>query len=236
LGLLIIVLAIWFFRRRQRRPVSEAWTVAGHSYPGSPQMTSAMSSPRGTVPLTSDDSVYANGPAYYPPVNSWDFPQYGNIYNSSIPAPLGGTLMVSQPRSSIHSGTQNSWTGPIPSSTSPQSPHHSPITAYQASRLSTITETSTPRVGGGSPLANSPASQQTDIYHDAEEGGTDRRSSLPSVSENWSGASLHLTQQPHLRKDPRDVAARSPLGPASPGGIVVGPPNQTSPPVYTLDP
>jgi hypothetical protein len=229
LGLLIIALAVWFCRRRQKRPVSEAWTVAGHSYPGSSQITSTVTSPRSTVRL--DDSIYANNPAYYQPAEGWrSDPQYGNMDGPTAPPPI--------PMSNNSVQVYNSWADTMlnaPARPQPQSVRRSAAIIYQPNRLSTITEKSTPPIGGGSSLANSPASQPTDIYHDTEEGGSDRRTSLPSVNDSRSGPSAYPTQQPHLRRDSRNVATGSQQSSVSTSSVA-SPALRVRPPAYTPDP
>jgi len=241
LGLLIIALAVWFCHRRQKRPASEAWTVAGHSYPGSPQMTSTVTSPRSTIRTAIDDSFYANNPAYYSPTDGSGSPQYANINTTTAPRPRppAGAFLPPQPSgTAIHDpngGSQgyNLWAGAMPNPPQPPQPQpvrRSAAIVYQPNRLSTITEKSTPPIGGGSPLASSPASNQTEIYHDAEEGNSDFGPSLPNVNENRSGPS---TQQPRLRRDPRDVTTRLQQGSASTGAVADGRAYPRRPPAYT---
>ena len=241
---------MWFCYRRQRRPVSEAWSVAGHPYPGSSQISSSMTSPRSTTRLA-DDSVYANNPAYYPPADGWGVEsQYGNMNMNPrrptripVPMPPAGASLLPQSRNATmlyNNGSQgyNSWAEAMPHAPSPpqsQSSRHSSAFVPQLNRLSTITEKSTPPLGGGTPLGNSPASQPGDIYYDAEENGSNRHTSRPtSITDNRSGPS---TQQPHLRRDPRDIALRSQQGLVSTGaGSGDNLAYHRRPPAYTADP
>ena len=250
LGLLIVVLAAWFYRRRQKRPVSEAWTVAGHSYPGSPQMTNTMTTPRSTVRSAIDDSIYANNPAYYPPADGWGpESQYGitDIHAPATHPPMpmppvnGGSLSYTTPVNNATNGYYP-WTDMTPNAPAQQQPqphafHPSAAILYQpGNRLSTITEKSTPPIGGGSSLANSPASQQTDMYFDADEDGSDRRTSPPIVNDNRSGPLTYQIRQPHLRRDSRDVATTSQQGSDSTRSAADGPAYRPRPPAYTSGP
>jgi hypothetical protein len=216
-GLLLVALAAWCCRRQKRRPVSEAWTVASHPHPGSPQMTSTMTAP----PI--HDSTYANNVAYYPHAEGWS------------PDPRFGPLMPNVGGADEY----NAWANAILNTTTPrphsQSVHRNAPMMYQPNRLSTITETSTPPIGGASPLAHSPASQETDIYYDAEEGGPEHPTSLPSISENRTGPSSYPTQKPHLRRDSRDVATRSQQVYVSTSGVADSSAYRNRPPAYTTN-
>lgn len=245
LGLLIIALAMWCCRRQKKRPVSEAWTVAGHSYFASPQMTSIIASPRSTARLAVDDSVYANNPAYYPATDGWGFdPQYGNINVPTAPPPVAmPPAHTSQSRSSTMpnpNDTEGYNSLPetqlnVPPQVQPQFARRNPAIVYDSelSRLSTITEKSTPPLGGSPSLANFPAEQQTDtgsIYYDAEENGSENRTSPSVIIDGRSGPSGYPIHQPHIW---RDVATRSQQGLRSTRSFADSPISRKRPPTYT---
>ncbi|KAF8076981.1 hypothetical protein FPV67DRAFT_1715941 [Lyophyllum atratum] len=166
LALLIVALGIWFCNRRRRRPTSEAWTVAGTPYPGSPQMGPSMS----TAPSSSMNggNNYAYAGVYQPyDNNDWSTPHY------VTPGPIPGAMAPATAASYAHpyatatptrdDDTGSTWQGTT--SQIAQQYMRSP-NRYQPNTLSTITETSTPPLGGGTPLAHSPSSYPTDIGSD----------------------------------------------------------------------
>ncbi|KAF9463646.1 hypothetical protein BDZ94DRAFT_1258190 [Collybia nuda] len=186
LALLIIAAGFWFCARRRRRPVSEAWTVPGHPYPSNSEMTAA--------PMTG-----LNGAANYynQPYNPYG---YGPGGPTAVPVP--GMAPIPHPYANAtgvmyDQGPQqgyNPWPAPMPNV--PQQQLRAP-NRYQPNTLSTITENSTPPVGGGTPLAHSPSSPGTEIYHSAA-------SSLPSGSPyaNASGELARPSEKPMTRYPP----------------------------------
>lgn len=163
IGLLIIVNLFWFFCRRRRRPVSEAWTVEGH--PSTPQMTS----PSATQYTGSYANPYASVTATAAQRTMQDprFGRTGPAYTGSDRPPHQNTRWFSQ---------QNQW-GRSPDNRAPNRLVNQPNT------LSTITEKSTPTYAEGrTPLASSPASHQTELGYQspAQVEGSDRMSSVGS--------------------------------------------------------
>ncbi|KAG6868727.1 hypothetical protein C0993_011665, partial [Termitomyces sp. T159_Od127] len=159
LAVLLILLGIWFFLRRKRRPASEAWTVPGTPYPGSPPVAAAKSN----VPLIEvNGSEYASAGLSQPYDNSWGGgAALGLIPGSMSPVvaaayakPYGNaTSVTDQPSNDGWQGT----TAQI-AQRYMRSPNR-----YQPTTLSTITETS-PQ---GSPLVNSPGSYTGDLSTDS---------------------------------------------------------------------
>ncbi|KAG6898346.1 hypothetical protein C0992_009021 [Termitomyces sp. T32_za158] len=150
LALLLIILGIWFWLRRKRRPVSEAWSVPGTPYPGSPPVSAVKSN----VPL-----IEASGSEYAP---AGIHPAYDNSWGGG--AALG--LIPGAMSPAVAASYAQSYGTAAPTTDHPQDDGWQGTTAqiaqrymrspnrYQPNTLSTITETS-PQ---GSPLANSPGS------------------------------------------------------------------------------
>lgn len=184
-------MVLWFYCRRRKRPVSEAWTVPGHPYSSNPEMNVApVAGPNGA-------SNYYGQPynPSYPSDNGWGASQYG--YGASGPpsAPPPGAMSVVGATSLAHSYTSATGVAPMPQQI--RAPNR-----YQPNTLSTITETSTPTVGGTTPLAYSPSSIGTEIYHDAA-------SSLPSGSP-YPGGSGELPRPQDLGRPSQKPMPRYP--------------------------
>lgn len=195
LALAIIAVGIWFCTRRKRRPTSEAWTVAGTPYPGSPQMGQTMSdAPASTFNGGSD---YAYAGVDQASDNSWSSPHYaspGPIPGAMSPATaatLAHPYATATPVREEYKGDPDIWQGTTAQIA--QRYMRSP-NRYQPNTLSTITETSTPPLGAGTPLAHSPASYPTDIGSDVSVQGN---GSDPSQSRGPPFPSPEKTGYPH---------------------------------------
>ncbi|KAF8967542.1 hypothetical protein BDZ97DRAFT_1755965 [Flammula alnicola] len=171
LGLIVIVLALLYFRRR-KRPVSEAWTVAGMRY-SSP----TSGGPANTPPMTNVTNSHWNAAQSYPQGYPMEQTQQGAWQNSrygyvGMPAPA----IPPQPYNGAYHGGYAY--DQDPQTMAPRAPNR-----YQPGyTLSTITEKSTPRMAEtNASLANSPASLQSDLgYYTAP--ASEGMSSTGSVS------------------------------------------------------
>lgn len=158
LGLLIIVSGVWYFFRRRKRPISEAWTVDGGDYTPSMlrQHSFPVLGPNATNQTWSAEQLYHNG---YSLARSGKLWHNHNPNNENVGMPV--PPIPAQPY--YHGGYQNGISLRTASSRIPN--------RYEAGcGLSTITERSTPQMGEGrTSLGNSPASYQSDLeYHPAE--------------------------------------------------------------------
>ncbi|KAG6874227.1 hypothetical protein C0995_003773 [Termitomyces sp. Mi166 len=160
LALLLVLLGIWFCIRRKRRPKSEAWTVPGTPYPGSPPIAPAMSNVPG---LAVNGGDYAYTGVNQPYDNSWG----GGSAIGLIPGAMSPAVAAAyahpyaSPSSTTDQPKDDEWQGTTAQIA--QRYMRSP-NRYQphVHTLSTITETS-PQ---GSPLANSPGSHLGDLSND----------------------------------------------------------------------
>ncbi|KAG5354006.1 hypothetical protein J132_00755 [Termitomyces sp. J132] len=159
LALLLILLGIWFCIRRKRRPVSEAWTVPGTPYPGSPPVAPMMSSAPGRE-INGGDYVYTDVNQSYN--NSWG----GGPGSSVIPGAMSPAMATAYAHSyastppTTDQPKDDGWQGTTAQIA--QRYMRSP-SRYQPTTLSTITETS-PQ---GSPLANSTGSYAGNLSNDS---------------------------------------------------------------------
>ena len=242
LGLSIIGITIWFCsRRRDKRPPSEAW-LRSNSHAGSPQMSNSFTtSPRSTA---YENPAY---PAYYLPADGQGVErQYGDMNPHTaahLPAPRPQVSNasfgsqgrnVAMPNNNANQG-YNPWTAePLRHAQFPPHPQvesvrHSGAFPSVPSQQSSSTQLSTAQTSGGLLLSNSPASRQTDLYYDIDEGGSDRRTSPPTsiVAGSRPGPSTYPTQQPY--QDPMDAALRLQES-------LVTKANIKDPPAYTAEP
>ncbi|KAG6868231.1 hypothetical protein C0993_005931 [Termitomyces sp. T159_Od127] len=151
LALLLILLGIWFFIRRKRRPVSEAWTVPGTLRPFHPPVAGA------NVPLIGSEHASAGMDQYYD--NNWE----GGATSGLVPGAMSPVVAAAyaQPYGNATSVTeQPSNEGTIAQIA--QSYMRSP-NRHQPTTLSTITET----LPQGSSLANSSGSYTRDLSTDS---------------------------------------------------------------------
>jgi len=195
LGLAIILGGIWYlFRRHNKRPISEAWTLGGAS------RTSSM--------MTKNPSMSAVGPNTLDKNGNWSAEQ---LYNSgyhlnqsndgkSWHNPRYDYVGMAAPPIPYHRGYQND--------TNSHTPIHQQHMAGRASNryepgcaLSTITERSTPQIGEGrTPLANSPASYQSDLeYYTAQ--GSEASYSV-SRQQEQQPPSPNIQRYPSQRRKP----------------------------------
>ena len=163
LGLVIIICGLWYLFRRRKRPNSEARTLGGASRASS---------------LSKNPSMFAVGPNTLDKHGSWSAEQ---LYNSGYHMNQSNdgrswhnprydyVGMPAPPILPYHRGYQNDINSHTPI-------HQLHMAGRAANRyepgcaLSTITERSTPQMGEGrTPLANSPASYQSDLeYYTAQ--------------------------------------------------------------------
>jgi len=191
LGLLIILIGGWYLFRRRKRPNSEAWTIDG----AASNTTSSVSrnpSVSAVGPNVSDktgnpswnaEQLYYNG--YHMNQSddgkSWHNPRYEYV---GMPAP---------PIPSYHRGHQND----ISSRTAM---HQHQMAGRTSNRyepgcaLSTITERSTPQMGGEgrTPLGNSPVSYQSDLEYYTAQGS----------EASYNVSRLQQEQQPPTQRYP----------------------------------
>ncbi|GLB34397.1 hypothetical protein LshimejAT787_0112810 [Lyophyllum shimeji] len=168
-ALLIVAIGVWFCNRRRKRPTSEAWTVAGTPYPGSPQIGQTMTDAPSSTFSGGSSYAYTDANAYQPYDSGWSSPHYatpGPIPGAMAPATAAALAQHPYATASpvVQEDKGDTWQGTTAqiSQRYMRSPNR-----YQPNTLSTITETSTPPLGGGTPLAHSPSSYATDIGSDA---------------------------------------------------------------------
>ncbi|KAF5369706.1 hypothetical protein D9615_010177 [Tricholomella constricta] len=191
LAVLIIAAGIWFCKRRRRRPTSEAWTVAGIPYTGSHTAPPMSMAPDGGGLNGGNDYAYTG--LHQPYDNNWRSQDYGTATIGPIPGAMAPATAaaLAHPYASAtpvsdgdKEGGGDAWQGTTAQIAARymRSPNR-----YQPNTLSTITETSTPPLGGGTPLAHSPSSYPGDLGNDTSAHGdsasTERGPSL-LMSEN----------------------------------------------------
>ncbi|RDB19845.1 hypothetical protein Hypma_013131 [Hypsizygus marmoreus] len=214
LGLLIIAFAIFFCNRRRKRPISEAWTVAGHPYPGSPQMTTSAVP---TSPIGSNGGNYPSALDYSQSGSSWSSPRNSYTSLSPIPGAMAPATAAALASSQANRSDGGEWQGTT--SQIAQQYMRSP-NRYQSNTLSTITETSTPPLGARSPLAHSPSSHQTELSQ-----GNGSAPSLPSETRvNSSSHPGYMGGNQESFTDPHDSTSSG-----RPANRV----NRVQPPAYT---
>ena len=166
LGLLVVLWAVWYFFRRRKRPVSEAWTD-GTPYTSSrnPSMSAVGTNAINKNGDWTADQLYNNGYSISQSNDgkTWYNQRYENVGMPAPPIP---------PQPYYHGGYQN---GTNSYTTMNQAQRIGRISnRYEPGyALSTITERSTPQMGEGrTPLANSPSShQQSELeYYTAVQG------------------------------------------------------------------
>ncbi|PPR04849.1 hypothetical protein CVT24_007237 [Panaeolus cyanescens] len=212
LGLLVIIAFIWYFCRKRRRPLSEAWTVA----------SSSLSSPGGAGSRTKSrwssfkGSKSAHGAAgYYMTQSSahgaWQNPQYGFVGMPPPPLPSGYAYQYPDQQHQYY--TQDGGIQVV------APPYNRAPNRYQPGyTLSTITEKSTPQMGENrTPLAPTPASIPSELgsstYNGSASGGSfyggDRTSANMNAVAVASMTSLGKVEVPKemLQKNP-SVASR----------------------------
>jgi len=173
--------------------MSEAWTVdsAPYSNPSrNPSMSAVGTNATNINGNWAADQLYNNGysMAQSDDGKTWYNPRYGDV---GMPAPP----IPSQPY--YHGGYQND---------SRNAPYQTPMTGRISSRyepgcaLSIITEKSTPQTEK-SPLANTPASYQSELdYYTAQ--GSEASQSVYRQQQSHGGGSPHTQGYPSSRRKP----------------------------------
>jgi len=191
----MILSGVLYLFRRRKRPNSEAWTFGGASNTSSMSRNPSVSAVGPKTPdkdgKWSTDQVNNNG--YHMNQSNdgktWHNPRYDFVGMPAPPIPshLRGHQNDINSRTATH---QHQMTGRT-------SNRYEPGCA-----LSTITERSTPQMGEGrTPLANSPASYQSDLeYHTAQ--GSEASFSVSRLQQEQQPTSPNIQRYPSQRRKP----------------------------------
>lgn len=160
LGLLVIIAFIWYFCRKRRRPLSEAWTVASSSLPspgGATPRTKSRWYSKGTNPAHGAGGYYMTQSSTH---GAWQNPQYGYVGMPPPPLPAGYQHYAHQYQDQEYQYYAQNGGIQVMAPSYSRAPNR-----YQPGyTLSTITEKSTPRAGENrSPLAPTPASIPSEL-------------------------------------------------------------------------
>ncbi|KAF9535204.1 hypothetical protein CPB83DRAFT_889107 [Crepidotus variabilis] len=163
LGILIIIGAVWYFCRKRRRPISEAWTEGSYGGPGG-----ANSHPGYAYGGPAGSYGHQLPPQAHGVNGQYDYSQFGYGLNGAPPPSFYAPSYHGQPSQG-------------PSSYQGVGPNRAPNRYQPGYTLSTITEKSTPQMADGNRTmpgtprsgvgalgttgvgAHSPASQQSDL-------------------------------------------------------------------------